>query len=151
MGRPIEWADERKKDAMARVCRAIANRMSLRKACEADDMPSRETVREWLLDDAEFSGRYARAREARADARSEFIDDITEEVKIGSLGHAEARVIIEAEKWQASKENAKRYGDRLNIDADINLTISDEQVEARLSHLLGKAGAIGAPGGEGEA
>lgn len=112
-------------------------------------MPSKDTIFEWLMDDVEFSDQYARARERRADARSERIDDISAKVEAGELGPNEARVIIDAEKWQAGKENAKRYGDKLILDGDMTMRLSDDQLERRLTQLLGKAGAGAASGGEG--
>lgn len=114
-------------------------------------MPNKDTIFEWLMDDETFSDQYARARERRADARVERIDDIAEEVKAGTLGANEARVIIDAEKWQAGKENSKRYGDKLDLTGDFNVKLPDEQVESRLAHLLRKAGTLVALGGAGEA
>jgi hypothetical protein len=114
-------------------------------------MPSKDTVFQWLMDDAEFSDQYARARERRADARAERIDDLCDDVKAGTLKPDAARVIIDAEKWQAGKENSKRYGDKLTLDGDMNLKLTDEQLESRLSHLLGKAGTHIAAGGAGAA
>lgn len=113
-------------------------------------MPTKETIFQWLMDDEEFSDQYARARERRADARAERIDELADEVKTGVLGHLEARVIIDAEKWQAGKENSKRYGDKLDLTGDLNLKLPDEQVESRLAHLLRKAGTLVAVGGAGE-
>ena len=103
------------------------------------------------MDDEELSDQYARARERRADARAERIDEITDEVKLGTLGANEARVIIDAEKWQAGKENSKRYGDKLDLSGDFNVRLPDDQVEARIAHLLGKAGVAGLIGGAREA
>lgn len=132
-----------------RVCDGIANKLPLHKICAQDGMPTKETVRVWLLEDADFSAQYARAREARADVRSEFIDEITDEVRAGTLDPNAARVIIDAEKWQAGKENSKRYGDKLQLDGDVNMKLPDDQLDARIAHILGKAGIAGAVRGEG--
>lgn len=144
-----DWTGEKRAEVHRRVCEGIANKMSLRAICAQPGMPNRDTIRVWLLEDEEFAERYHVAREARADARSEYIDEICDEVKSGKLDPNAARVIIDAEKWQAGKENSKRYGDKLNFDGDLRLRIPDEQVESRLAHLLGKAGAARAAGGEG--
>lgn len=146
---PKEFSPEERKEIQNRLCRGIAAGLSVAKACQADGMPHKDTIFEWLMDDEAFSDQYARARERRADARSERIDEISQEVKDGTLGANEARVIIEAEKWQAGKENYKRYGDKLDITGDLNVKLPDEQVESRLAHLLGKAGIAGLAGGEG--
>lgn len=134
------------------ICRLIAAGLSIRKACAvSEDKIAESTVFKWLYEDADFSEQYARARERRADARAERIDDICDRVASGDLKPDAGRVIIDAEKWQAGKENSKRYGDRLQLDADMNVNMTDDQLDARLAKLLGKAGAAGASGGEGEA
>lgn len=145
----MAYSPEQRKDIQGRVLRGIAAGLSVGKCCRQEGMPNKDTIFEWLMDDETFSDQYARARERRADARVERIDDIAEEVKAGTLGANEARVIIDAEKWQAGKENSKRYGDKLDLTGDFNVKLPDEQVESRLAHLLRKAGAIGALGGTG--
>lgn len=146
----MAYTPEQKKDIQTRVCRGVAAGMSVSKCCAGPDMPNKDTIFAWLMDDQDFSDQYARARENRADARSDRIDELTDEVKAGTLGHAEARVIIDAEKWQAGKENSKRYGDKINVDADVRTSLSDDQLEYRVAFLLGKAGIGGASGGTGE-
>lgn len=143
----IVWTPERKEEAFRRICVELASGKSLKSICTAPDMPSHVTVFEWIDDDEALANRYTRARERQADYLADEISDIADSATDANL----ARVQIDARKWKAGKLKPKVYGDSLKLDADINLTISDEQVEARLSHLLGKAGAIGAPGGEGEA
>ncbi|RRU17834.1 hypothetical protein EGJ34_06760 [Stenotrophomonas sp. 278] len=60
-----------------------------------------------------------RARASRADARFERLDEIMEEVRTGKLDPSAARVMMDAIKWQSGKENAKRYGEKLQLaDAD---------------------------------
>lgn len=145
------YTDEELRDLKERVCRGIAVGLSLKKICLDPTMPAKSTVFLWLMNDPEFCSAYQRAREIRADARSERIDDITERVESGELGHHEARVIIDAEKWQAAHEQPKRYGDRLQLDGDMTVTMTDEQVNARISKLLGKAGTAVAAGSAGAA
>lgn len=114
----MTYSVEDRQQIYTRVCHGIANRLSLRKICAQDGMPTKETIRLWLLDDANFFAQYTRAREARADERAEYIDEITEKVLEGTLDPQAARVIIDAEKWQAGKENSKRYGERRIIQGD---------------------------------
>ena len=144
------YTPEQRAEIAVRLCRGIAAGMSVSKCCAQDGMPSKETIFQWLMDDPELSDQYARARERRADARAERIDDICEKVETGTLGPNEARVIIDAEKWQAGKENSKRYGDRIQVDGDMTVRMPDDQLESRVAQLLGKAGAIGIAGGAGE-
>lgn len=143
------YSPEQRSVIYDRVCRGIACGLSLRKICDQDGMPDKNSVRLWLIDDADFYAQYARAREARADARSDRIDEIAEKVEDGELDANSARVIIDAEKWQAGKENSKRYGDKIQVDGEMTTKLSDDQLESRLAQFLGKAGIAGLIAGEG--
>ena len=122
-----------------RVCALIAEGFSLRKIerlrNEAGEktMPAARTILRWLatqdVDPKEgeevkvrpfdaFRQQYARAREARADARFESIDDIVARMLAGKINDRQARVAIDALKWQAGKENAKRFGDSVTVKGD---------------------------------
>lgn len=145
----MAYSEDQMKQIKDKVCRGIAAGLSVKKCCEADEMPNKDTIFQWLMEDQDFSDQYARARERRADARAERIDDVTDEVRNGKLDPNSARVIIDAEKWQAGKENAPRYGDRIQVDGDLTVKMSDEQLEHRIAHLFGKTGAIAALRGTG--
>lgn len=110
---PAKYSDQERKQIQDGFCRLIASGMSAKKACQVKGMVAESTVFAWLYEDEAFSEQYARARERRADARAERIDAICDEVRSGELKADAARVIIDAEKWQAGKENAKRYGDKM--------------------------------------
>ena len=169
-GRPVEWTPERKAIAQEKICILIATAtVGLRTICDNnDDLPSYRTVMNWKNEDPEFLHRYTRAREEQAHFLAAQIVEIADEKLDGSgfanadedddgTNHAAAlRVLLEqrkqkidARKWAAAKLNPKVYGDRLNLDADVNIKLTDEQVEARLAYLAGKAGILGVAGGEG--
>ena len=86
-------------------------------------MPCRVAIYSWFRKYPEFANDYARARELRADSRSDRIDGHVELVVAGKLDANAARVIIDAEKWQAAHEQPRRYGDATMLkhaDADGN-------------------------------
>lgn len=127
-----------------RICQDIAEGKSLKKICEASDMPSRETVYVWLSEDHTFSDNYVRAREEQADFYADEIVEIADNTKDA----AKARVQIEARKWKASKLQPKKYGDKLDLNHSGSITnMSEEQLNARLAELLRKAGISGDTGG----
>ncbi len=69
----------------------IANGESLRGICRTEGMPPAPTVCRWLAEDESFRERYARAREAQADALFDDILDIADNSKdcfCDTLGHA---------------------------------------------------------------
>ena len=130
----------------SRVCLEITEGKSLRSICDADDMPSAETIRVWLIEDGEFSAQYARAREEQADFYADEIIDIADTAKDANL----ARLQIDARKWKASKLQPKKYGDKIDLNHSGAIEhLTDEQLESKLAILLGKAGAGLLAGGSG--
>ena len=111
-GRPTIYSDE----ISLEVCQRIAMREPLSKICSDPRMPCETTIYNWKFKHPEFMANYARAREHRADARADAIDDYMELLKAGKLDPHAARVLIDAEKWQAGKENAKRYSDIIRAE-----------------------------------
>lgn len=67
---------------------------------------------------------YARARECRADTRFESVDQITNELRSGLIDHNQARVMIDAIKWQTGKEKPKIYGDSITHKGDASAPLS---------------------------
>lgn len=112
------------------LCAAIAEGMSLRKACALPGMPDVSTVIRWLADEqrAEFCAQYARAREAQADLLAEEIlqiaDDGRNDTQVDDDGHvfvdhdviARSRLRVDARKWLASKMAPKKYGDKIQAE-----------------------------------
>jgi hypothetical protein len=97
------------------ICHRLADGESLRAICASDDMPSRESVRRWLRDDADFVARYARARADQADALwDEAVDKAREATDSASAQCA--RVFLEATSKLAAKLAPKVYGDKLTAE-----------------------------------
>jgi hypothetical protein len=94
---------------ISEILAKLADGLSLREICEADEMPNRNTVRLWLRQDPEFCAQYARAREEQAD---HYADEIIE-IADTEPDPQKARVRIDARKWVASKLKAKAYGDKV--------------------------------------
>ena len=102
----------------ARVCELIANGSNLFRIGEdnSNGLPGRTRLYEWRREIAEFENIYVRAREARADARADKIDETVQKVEDGELEPNAARVIIDAHKWQAGKEKPHVYNDKTIIE-----------------------------------
>lgn len=120
-GRPSEYSEELGKV----ICDRLANGESLVAICKDKDMPGRSTVHDWLNPNhpsyagKDFSDKYARAREDQADYKADEIEDIADKVLKGEVRPDAARVAIDAKKWTASKLRPKRYGDKLELDANV--------------------------------
>lgn len=130
MGRPSTFTP-----ALAtRICDRIASGESIRSICSEKGMPGWETVRGWLLKHPEFAAQYARAREDQADAMDE---EILETARSTTAENAQAnRVKIDAYKWRAARLAPRKYGDRLAIDADVNVTMSGDEARARIAEIM---------------
>lgn len=69
--------------------------------------------------DPELKDKYAHAREARGETFIDKIETIEEMVASGEIDPAAARVIIDAQKWKASKFYPKMYGDKQQVDMTV--------------------------------
>lgn len=162
-GRPNLYSD----DLVTIICERIANGESLKAICEDDEMPAQSTIFKWLSEKPGFSERYARAREAQADALFDDILSIADDARndwmerrgednAGWVANGEnirrSQLRIDARKWMAAKLKPKKYGDRLDLNHSGSIdTLTDDALDARLSKLLGKAGAAAVARREGEA
>lgn len=100
-----------------KICSLIAEGLSLRTICSAEDMPDKSNVFRWLAKDASFRDQYAIACEQRSEAlvedMLEISDDLTEEPN-------SRRIRIDTRKWIASKLKPKKYGDKIAVGGDPN-------------------------------
>jgi hypothetical protein len=154
----MTYSPEETVSIKAMICERIADGESLRAICEDSGVPAKATIFAWLSEDKSFSDQYARAREAQADAVFDDILTIADDGRndwmerkdaddnnIGWRENGEAirrsQLRIEARKWMAGKLKPKKYGERLDINHSGHIeSMSEEQVNARLAELLGKAG-----------
>lgn len=133
MSRPIENTIEEINEKFDLIIRDIEiNRMSLRSSLNCKGMPSSSTFYEWLNDYPDFAKRYARACEARQESKFEEILEIADDdsdvfydeagnKRVDAAAVQKKRLQIDARKWQLSKENPKKYGDKMQHDGELNL------------------------------
>jgi len=122
MARPSDYSPE----LTAVMCARMAEGVSLRSICLADDMPDKATVFRWLAAHKEFRDQYARAREARADAMAEEILEISDDDRDDSITDPESgatrlnaefvarsRLKVDTRKWLMARMAPKVYGDKV--------------------------------------
>ena len=108
MARPSIYSEE----LANLICEELSKGNPLYRLCqERDDFPAESTVYAWLGEKAEFSEKYARARERQADRRADEIIEIADTVADAAI----ARNRIDARKWAASKLAPKKYGDKIAL------------------------------------
>ena len=118
--------------ALAEVCEIqdrlvaeIQTGRSLRQVCGDEGMPDIRTVTRWLVADADFAHKYARARMAQADVLFDRMEAVEEAVSAGTMDSHAARVVLDSMRWRASKLAPKVYGDRLDVSvSDSRISIS---------------------------
>lgn len=125
----------------AALCQRILDRiakegLSLRKACEADNLPLANFLF-WCNNDQTLAEQYARAREIRADLLFEEIIEIADEAsndtivdsngdeKPNSEWITRSKLRVDARKWVLAKMQPKKFGDKIEVDnkGDMGLTV----------------------------
>lgn len=127
-GRPTDYNLEIAK----RICDLIAtNTVGVKRLCAMhEDLPSHETIYQWILRHKEFADLYTLAKERQQDLQIEemleIADDDTNDMIQTEKGWTanmaainRARLRIDTRKWHASKLNAKKYGDKMQQEVTI--------------------------------
>lgn len=151
-GRPSAYTP----DIAKRICAELAEGMSLRSICKADDMPSEATVRAWALDDVEgFSAHYTRAREFGYDRLGEELLEIADtpvvgvKTKTNEKGEVETtegdmiehrRLRVDTRKWMLAKMLPKKYGDKLELAGGLTMKTVTDLTDGDLAAIAAGSG-----------
>jgi hypothetical protein len=100
------------------ICRRLARGENLAEISREPGQPSYDIIFDWRRKYPEFAAAYDLAREAQADFRHDEIISIADDQ---SLTPDERRVMIDARKWAASRQNPRKYGDRQEVTARLTL------------------------------
>ncbi|UOO77940.1 hypothetical protein LVJ85_05620 [Neisseria sp. Dent CA1/247] len=125
VGRPSKF-DEK---VVEKILSMLAEGASLESICLMEDMPSARTVYRWLDENEGFCQRYARAREMQADLYADQIIKIADDCQPEAAAVAKARLQIDSRKWKASKLAPKKYGDKLDVSADMRVQVESKTLE----------------------
>ncbi len=113
-------ADYDRAAVMPIICEALAEGKSLRAVCGEKGMPAPSTVVGWLLEAPALAEQYAHARDRQADFYADEIIEIADTATDAAL----ARLQVDARKWVASKLKPKKYGDKVELDGNLGVTVS---------------------------
>ena len=86
--------------------------VSLRKACEKEGVKN-NTFLDFISKDKELSEQYARSRQKGQDSR---FDDMLDYVRESKDDPYTKNLYINTLKWVLSKQQPKKYGDKLEVD-----------------------------------
>ncbi|AKG07050.1 hypothetical protein LU276_03965 [Moraxella haemolytica] len=120
MGRPTIYSEEIITEFLYR----IAKGRSVASVCQDDDMPHRATIYEWLAQYSDFSDRYARASEQRADHYFDEMLDIADKALPEEV--QKAKLQIDTRKWVLARMNPKKYSDKHKDDGDNAVSLMAE-------------------------
>ena len=98
----------------------VAQGESLHAWCKRHDFPY-TTVKEWIDRVPDRRDRYETARIARAEWHVADIESMLTEVRKGELDPSAARVIAENKRWIASRMDPHLWGEKVQINAEINV------------------------------
>jgi len=128
-GAPTTYSPE----IAAEICAQIMEGQPLRKITQGPGMPALRTILWWLVrgeQQEEFGRLYAHARVVQADTLA---DDI-----LYTARHEpdvnRARLIVDAQKWVASKLKPHVYGDIRQVDISGGVELSIAPVSKQVAH-----------------
>lgn len=129
-GRPSVYTQE----AADEICERLKAGESLKQICKDAHLPGDSTVRGWYVDDTQgFSAQYTRARDLALDKMAEDVIDISDEK---TDDPARQRLRFDARRWYLSKLAHKRYGDKLEVTAEVNVNVNvAEKMDERIRRL----------------
>jgi hypothetical protein len=106
-------------DLLAHIARGDSLNMWVKKNKVAFDR-----VYKTIRVDPTFAESYALAREDQGDTYGDQIGEIARKTLVGEYEYQNARVAIDGLKWSASKLKSRSWGDRQQIDINMNRKIS---------------------------
>jgi hypothetical protein len=98
------------------ICARVATGEDIMSICESEGMPAHTTLHRWRDKYPEFGAAYARARALSGEAAEARIQRIMNDARAGKIDAQTARVLIDAEKWLASKRAPRTHGDRVEVE-----------------------------------
>lgn len=120
------------------ILEGLADGRSLTDICKAEGMPARQKVVEWTTRDPQRSDAYRCAREIGAAKNFEDMLRVIAETPTDRDAIAKTKLHVDALKWQLSKIDPSKYGDRLSVDHTHGIEGMDgDELRAALSALLG--------------
>lgn len=112
-GRPTLYTEELANEIVMR----LADGESLNSICKQPNMPTRQTVFNWIVDNRSgFFDKYTRSKDIQIDG---YVDELLDWCNSGLGDPALVQAIklkVDTLKWIASKLKPKKYGDRTEVE-----------------------------------
>jgi len=143
-GAPIKWTDEH----FQKILDGVETGKSIASICRGRDMPSSPWFYQLINRDPDALKRYRESVDRRADFLAQEILDIADEPMPENLDRTTGdwinrkRMQIDARKWTACKLKPKAYGDRLDVNVEQRISITQALEEAKGRLIEGQANRI---------
>lgn len=114
--KPLTIAQRLNAIGIESICAFVASGESLRSWALANGFVQQSVIN-WIDADAERIGHYARARDDRADAVFESLDDVSDAAVKAETAVEVSGLRLKSDniKWKLARMNAKKYGDKVAI------------------------------------
>lgn len=99
------------------ICNRLASggdENSLRRICQEDGMPHKDTFKDWSRRTPALAAQYEKAM---LDRRDTYFDEMIE-IADTEPDPQKAKVRIDARKWAWARQDPKRFGDRMTLTGD---------------------------------
>ena len=99
-----------------RICESLAVGNSLASTARKKGMPTITTIYSWYAKYPDFKSLYDQAKEDSADAHSDKLVSISEDVLRDKVNHNNARLASDNYKWLAGVHQPRKYGKQLTVN-----------------------------------
>ena len=118
--------------SLQRVCDALIEGLSIKQACQPEDMPRWQEIYLEMQRDEGIRTAIALAREAQQEVTA---DDIVDMADLATAeDHNVVKLRIWARQWRAAKLAPKKYGDKQQVDVRVDLGKTAATVLMELSN-----------------
>jgi hypothetical protein len=151
------YSEEEKIKIFDDVIKLISGGLSLRKAIVELNIINKDTFFSWIAKDTLLADQYTRACEVRADSLFEEMLDIADdgtndyitkrasdgtEFEVVNTEHIQrSKLRIETRKWNLSKMNPKKYGDKIDVTTN-NESLNVGVAQLSTEELIARSQAI---------
>jgi hypothetical protein len=103
-----------------KICDLVSMGSTITEIAAMSGMPTARQIVAWRRRHEEFRDAYEQARVARADARSDRVDQALRDLRDGKISAADCRAIVETELKLAALENPGRYNPATKVQQEVS-------------------------------
>lgn len=107
------------------ICKEVADGANIKAVLKSkENYPTFQTWCNWKREHSELFDLYVKTMQDKSESEIEQIDRAYHDLRNGFIDPATANVLIQTNKWKASKFYPKMFGDKLDVEQSGEITIS---------------------------